>query len=295
MLNQHFYHEKIRKCVAVFGTLFNNIHVVRKNASGAAISQMKVPLSYAPKSKFLERIRETEEMADAKLAIKLPRMAFEISAMYFDPSRQLPKVNNLTRAANSNSSKTKFFTSVPYIMNFQLSILSKTNEDAVQILEQIIPFFAPSYTITMKPFSDYEDITEDIPISLVGLSFQDNYEGALEDRRTIIYTIDFELRTNFYGPISDSKIIRKAIVDFRNPDLPSDDPNNLLERITVEPADSDAGPDTTNFRTTFFVPGDNDVLDSDDAPVVTETTPIDFGTFDAPTISIDLGSFGLDD
>jgi len=91
MLNQHFYHEKIRKCVAVFGTLFNNIYVMRKNSSGATISQLKVPLSYAPKQKFLERIRETENLSDEKLAIKLPRMSFEMSALYFDPSRQLPK------------------------------------------------------------------------------------------------------------------------------------------------------------------------------------------------------------
>ena len=209
MFNQHFYHEKIRKCVAVFGTLFNNIHVVRKNASGATISQMKVPLSYAPKAKFLERIRETEEMTDTKLAIKLPRMSVEIDAIYFDPTRQLPKVNNFTRLVSDDTGvRTKFFTSVPYIINFELNILSKTNEDAVQILEQIIPFFNPAFTITMKPFNDYPDITEDIPISIIGLSFTDNFEGQLEDRRTIIYTIDFELRTNFYGPISDRKIIR---------------------------------------------------------------------------------------
>lgn len=295
MFNQHFYHEKIRKCVAIFGTLFNNIHVVRKDSAGAVISQLKVPLSYAPKQKFLDRIRETEEMSDSKLAVKLPRMSFEIDAIYFDPTRQLPKTQNFTKEANSNLFRTKFFTSAPYIMNFELNILSKTNEDAVQILEQILPFFTPQFTVTMKPFADYDDIKEDIPISLIGLSFTDNFEGQLEDRRTIIYTIDFELRTNFYGPISDSKLIRKAIVDFRNPDLPTDDPNNLIERITVEPADSDAGPDTTEFRTTFFIPGDNDVLDSDDAPVVTSTTPIDFGSFDAPTLSIDLGSFGLDD
>lgn len=259
MFNQHFYHEKIRKCVAVFGTLFNNIHVVRKNASGAAISQMKVPLSYAPKAKFLERIRETEEMTDTKLAIKLPRMSFEIDAIYFDPTRQLPKVNNFTRLVSDDTGvRTKFFTSVPYIINFELNILSKTNEDAVQILEQIIPFFNPAFTITMKPFADYPDIKEDIPISIIGLSFTDNFEGQLEDRRTIIYTIDFELRTNFYGPISDSKIIRKAIVDFTDQDT-----NELLERITVEPdpislniiGDSDF-PTTTRF----LYPGEGDSI-----------------------------------
>ena len=210
MFNQHFYHEKIRKCVAVFGTLFNNIHVVRKNASGAAISQMKVPLSYAPKAKFLERIRETEEMTDTKLAIKLPRMSFEIDAIYFDPTRQLPKVNNFTRLVSDDTGvRTKFFTSVPYIINFELNILSKTNEDAVQILEQIIPFFNPAFTITMKPFSD-------------------------------------------------SKIIRKAIVDFTDQDT-----NELLERITVEPdpislniiGDSDF-PTTTRF----LYPGEGDSI-----------------------------------
>ena len=85
MLNQHFYHEKIRKCVAVFGTLFNNIYLVRKDSSGSAISQIKVPLSYSPKQKYLDRIRETADMSDAKLAIKLPRMGFEMSSLYFDP------------------------------------------------------------------------------------------------------------------------------------------------------------------------------------------------------------------
>ena len=259
MLNQHFYHEKIRKCVAVFGTLFNNLYVLRQNSSGAVISQLKVPLSYAPKQKFLDRIRETENMSDAKLAVKLPRMSFEMSALYFDPSRQLPKVNNFTRLVSTDTGvRTKFFTAVPYIINFQLNILAKTNEDAVQILEQILPFFNPSYTITMKPFSDYDDITEDIPISLIGLSFSDDYEGQLENRRTIVYTLDFEIKTQFFGPVADSKIIRKAIVDFKDQDT-----SDLLERITVEPnpaslniiGDSDF--DTT---TTFLYPGEGDSI-----------------------------------
>ena len=160
MFQQHFYHEKIRKCVAVFGTLFNNLYVLRKDSAGAVISQMKVPLSYAPKQKFLDRIRETEDMSDAKLAIKLPRMSFEMTSLYFDPTRQLPKMNNFTRHVSTDRTKrTKFFTSVPYILNFQLNILAKTNEDAVQILEQILPFFNPAYTVTMKPFTDYQYIT----------------------------------------------------------------------------------------------------------------------------------------
>ena len=257
MFNQHFYHEKIRKCVAVFGTLFNNLYVLRKDSAGAVISQMKVPLSYAPKQKFLDRIRETEDMSDAKLAIKLPRMSFEMTSLYFDPTRQLPKMNNFTRHVSTDRTKrTKFFTSVPYILNFQLNILAKTNEDAVQILEQILPFFSPAYTVTMKPFADYEDITEDIPISLIGLSFSDDYEGQLENRRTIVYTLDFEVKTSFFGPISNSAIIRKAIVDFKDPDT-----NNLFERITVEPDPLDLniiGDSDFGCTINYIIPGEGD-------------------------------------
>jgi len=268
MLTQHFYHEKIRKCVSVFGTLFNNIYLLRKDSSGSVISQIKVPLSYSPKQKFLDRIRETENMADAKLAIKLPRMGFEMSSLYFDPTRQLPKTNNFSKSiVTDNNKKTKFFTSVPYILNFQLSILAKTNEDAVQILEQVIPYFNPSYTITMKQFADYPDIVEDIPISLIGISFSDDYEGQLENRRTIIYTLDFELKTSFFGPIADTSIIRKAIVDFRDPDVPTvgsyslTDSDNLFERIIIEPnpinvsLDSDYG-----FTETILIPGQGDSI-----------------------------------
>ena len=266
MFNQHFYHEKIRKCVAVFGTLFNNIYLLRKDSSGNVISQIKVPLSYSPKQKYLDRIRETADMSDAKLAIKLPRMGFEMSSLYFDPTRQLPKTNNFTKSiVTDNNKRTKFFTSVPYILNFQLNILAKTNEDAVQILEQILPFFNPSYTITMKQFSDYPDITEDIPISLIGISFTDDYEGSLENRRTIIYTLDFELKTSFYGPIADSSIIRKAIVDFRDQNIPTvgsyslTDSDNLIQRITIEPDPLSVNPDSDyGFTTTFIIPGEGD-------------------------------------
>ena len=253
MFNQHFYHEKIRKCVAVFGTLFNNLYVLRKDSSGAVISQMKVPLSYAPKQKFLDRIRETEDMSDAKLAVKLPRMSFEISSLYYDPVRQLPKVNSFSEQGDTGTTRKKFYTSVPYILNFQLNILSKTNEDAVQIIEQILPFFSPSYTVTMKQFSDYPDIKEDIPISLIGISYSDDYEGQLENRRTIIYTLDFEMKTAFYGPISSSGIIRKAIVDFRDPDVSSSltDSDNIFERITVTPFPLDA--DTRDSVTDYTI------------------------------------------
>jgi len=266
MFGQHFYHEKIRKCVATFGTMFNNLYVVRKDASGSVINQMKVPLAYAPKQKFLDRINQSPDLDDERfVAIKLPRMSFEISSMYYDPARQLPKLNNFTKLVTSdNTKRTKFFTSVPYIINFQLNILAKTNEDAVQIVEQILPFFNPAYTVTMKQFSDYPDITEDIPISLIGISYSDDFDGALESRRTIIYSLDFEMKTSFYGPISDSSIIRKSIVDFRDPSISyslSDSDDNFIQRMTVNLNPLDANPeDSYGYTTSFLYPGEGDSL-----------------------------------
>lgn len=272
MLNQHFYHEKIRKCVAVFGTMFNNINIIRKDASGQPISQLKVPLSFAPKEKFLDRIREHPELADdTKMAIKLPRMSFEITSIMYDPSRQLPKVNAFTRVvAEDDTIKTKFYTAAPYILNFQLSILSKTHEDAVQIVEQILPYFAPSFTVTIRPFGGHVDIKEDIPISLVSTAFSDGYEGQLEDRRTIMYDLDFEMKTNFYGPLSDSKIIRQAHVDFKQyPEeitgidsadfaLGTDD---LYERISVNVFPLDVDPDSDySTRVTILSTGRGDSI-----------------------------------
>ena len=116
-----------------------------------------------------------------------------------------------------------------------------------------MPFFNPAYTVTMKQFSDYPDITEDIPISLIGISYSDDYEGQLESRRTIIYTLDFEMKTAFYGPISSSSIIRKAIVDFRDSDVSSSltDSDNIFERITVTPFPLDA--DTRDSATDYTI------------------------------------------
>lgn len=267
MFQQHFYHEKIRKCVATFGTMFNNLYVVRKDGAGNAIDQMKVPLAYAPKQKFLDRINQSPDLEDERfIAIKLPRMSFEISSMYYDPVRQLPKVNSFSEQDDTGTVRKKFYTSVPYIINFQLNILSKTNEDAVQIVEQILPYFNPAYTVTMRQFSDYPDIKEDIPISLIGISYSDDYDGALESRRTIIYTLDFEMKTAFYGPISTSSIIRKAIVDFRDPDVTDEvDPSvtdDIMERIIVEPfpLDAESLDSVTDYTISILNPGNGDSL-----------------------------------
>lgn len=245
MFGTHFYHQRLRKSVAVFGTLFNNLYVLRKDSNNQVISQVKVPLSYGPQRKFLERIRENPDLdTDTKLAIKLPRMSFEIISIQYDQGRQLQKTNTFTQTGTSAGSRKKFYSFVPYNVGFQLSIYAKNQDDALQIVEQILPTFNPQYTLTIKPVAGYPDIKEDMPIALTGVDFADDYEGTLEQRRTIIYTLTFDMKINFYGAINDANVITRSINNIYDIRTPED---HQLGRITVTPtpagitADSDFG------------------------------------------------------
>lgn len=224
MFGPHFYHQRIRKAVAVFGSLFNDLYVVRKNGTGGIISQVKVPLSYAPRRDFIDRIEQMTngEDQERKVAIKLPRMSFEIIGMNYDATRQLPKMNKCTVAPTSyDGTATRLYTPVPYAIQFQLSIYAKSQDDALQIVEQILPYFTPQYTVTVKPVDDY-DVKEDTPIALTGITFSDDYEAPLEARRTIIYTLDFEMKLSLYKSTNDTgKIIERADIDLFNMDSAS--------------------------------------------------------------------------
>ena len=257
MFGTHFYHEKTRKCVAAFGRLFNNIYVVRKTSGGTGLSQLKVPLSYAPKAKYLDRIRENPDLdTDTKVALKLPRMSFEITSINYDTTRQLSKLNSV-QGANSNTARNKLFTGVPYILGFQLNIYAKSQDDALQIMEQILPTFNPQYTLTMLPLkADYPTFKEDIPISIAGVGFTDDFDGELAARRTIVYTIDFEMRIQYHSGISSFSIIRQSNARiFDQAGGVSGDSDTRLETIQINPdplttiglADSDFG-----FTTTIF-------------------------------------------
>tara|TARA_Y100001954_G_scaffold234915_1_gene291446 strand:+ start:1786 stop:2577 length:792 start_codon:yes stop_codon:yes gene_type:complete len=239
MFGGHFYHEKTKKAVALFGRLFNNLYVIRKNSSGAVISQVKVPLSYAPKQKFLERIRENPDLNDdTKVAIKLPRMSFEITAITYDATRQLAKIGNFTTIASdgSNNKRQKFFNPVPYNINFQLNAYAKSQDDALQIVEQILPTFNPQYALTIKPFqTEFPDFKEDIQVIINGVSFSDDFEGAMEQRRTIIYSMDFEMKLSFHGPINNTAIIRDARAKIFDIKAGLQDSDLGLETIVVTP------------------------------------------------------------
>jgi len=245
MMGSYFYNKHVRTSVAVFGSLFDDIHVLRTQTDGKVLSQVKVPLSYAPKRNFIERLEEMSqgEEAERRIAIKLPRMSFEIIGMVYDAQRQLPKLNNFTIQSTTDT-KRKMYTGTPYIITFQLNVYAKTQDDALQIVEQVIPYFAPQYTVSVKPFSDYPEYKEDIPITMTGVDFQDDYEGPIEQRRTIIYTLNFDMKMMFYGPSVEGSIIREVNANLNEitpeVDLFASNVNVTPDPIGVSP-DSDYG------------------------------------------------------
>ena len=251
MFGTHFYHKKTRIAVAIFGKLFNNIYVLRTNSNNDVISQVKVPLSYAPKAKFLERIRSQPDLDnDQAVALKLPRMSFEITSITYDNARQLAKVSNFNTVGNANTNRQKFFSPVPYNINFQLNIYAKTQDDALQIVEQILPTFNPQYALTIKPFAtEFPTFKEDIPIIIQAVGFQDDFEGEVAQRRTIIYNMDFEMKLNYYGNIGTSDIIRTAKSKIFDINAGLRDSDVQIQLITTQPnplstiglADSDFG------------------------------------------------------
>jgi len=244
---EYFYHQKIRKAVAMFGTMFNHIHVVRTDASGGTLSQVRVPLAYAPREKYLARIQADPDLREnTRVALKLPRLAFEITSISYDPNRKIPKLNRFSvqkKGQGNRDQRGSLYSPVPYIISFQLNAFTKTQDDALQIVEQIIPYFAPQYTLTIKPFAEYPNIKEDVPITIQGVNFQDDFEGSLEQRRTIIYSMDFTMNINFYGPIRESALINRATGNIETGD--SAGVSNIIQKVIVTPNPADASPDET--------------------------------------------------
>jgi hypothetical protein len=216
MFGTYFYHSHIRKTVAVFGTLFNNINVQRKDANGTSVNNVKVPLSYGPKQKFLARLFEEPDLNAPEVAIRLPRMSFEITGMQYDTSVKLNKMNTIAQPNIRGQSTIR--NPVPYIISFTLSVYAKNQDDALQVVEQIIPYFNPEYVVTIKEIPSL-NVSRDIPIVLQSVNYSDDYEGDFTSRRVLIYTLDFTMKTFFYGPITQNQgVIKDAIINTRDYD-----------------------------------------------------------------------------
>lgn len=239
MFGTHFYHATVRKSVAVFGTLFNDITVARKKGDGSLINQTKVPLAYGPKQKFLSRL-DSDTGQDASVAIKLPRMSFEITGLELDTTKKLSKRTEIIEPSTTDTTTQRNVIKqfVPYNINMQLNIMAKNQDDGLQILEQILPYFQPEYTLSIKPVDEFDSFVQDVPIILNGVSFDDQYEGDYNSRRVLIYTLDFTMKMSFYGAINSGKVIREINIDFTEN---RNSANNISEMdITIGESDTES-------------------------------------------------------
>jgi len=248
MFGSHFYHATMRKSVAVFGTLFNDIKVIRKGASGAVLNQIKVPLSYGPKQKFLARI---DQDFDSPLSIKLPRMAFEMTSLELDTNIKQQKRNKIVEDHASDVSKKKTISHyTSYNIGMSLYILAKNQDDGLQIVEQILPYFQPEYSVSITPVDNFTH-KQDVPVVLTGVSIQDDYEGDFTERRVLTYQLDFVMKMKFYGPTVDQGIIRTINLDFER-QTPAEFYQGL--NFTVGSSDSPSSFTVTTTRETTSNP-----------------------------------------
>jgi hypothetical protein len=216
MLNSSYYYNgNLKRIVAVFGTLFNDISIAKK-VNGKMTGVQRVPISYGPKQKFLARLASMQMEEYGDVAIKLPRMSFEITSLSYDSASKLNRLNSKLYPVDGDSdSKNRIYQSTPYRMGMQLNILAHHQDDACQVLEQILPFFTPDYTVAVKDLEGPGSVT-DVPFMLTGTSIQDDYEGDFgNSRRTIIYSLDFDIKFKFMGVVSGpAKIIKIVDVDY---------------------------------------------------------------------------------
>jgi len=210
MLGAYTYNKIIRKCVIGFGTLFNNIEVRKEKSDGTTYSRMKVPLAYGPRQKFLARLEQQADL-NQKVAITVPRLSFEMTGISYDAGRKLAPTT-LTLKANTKDAVKKQFTPVPYNIDFELNIISKTNDEALEITEQIVPVFQPSYQMTIKLVDEMNEY-RDIPIVLNSINYSDDYEGSFDDKKITLITMQFTVKSYIFGPVGTQGPIKKAKVD----------------------------------------------------------------------------------
>ena len=241
MLGKYYYHEILKKTVIAFGTVFNNIQIRRKSEVGDTVEVMKVPLAYGPRQKFLARIRQIPDITrDSQVQITIPRISFEMLGISYDHSRKVSPTQTVKYIDNDKVNQA--YIPVPYNVDFEVAIITKNQDDALQIVEQILPVFQPNFNLTINVIPQLGE-KKDFPITLNSIDYEDDYDGDYEKRRTLTYILRFTTKVYLYGPITDvtEAAIKKAQVDYY---AKIDTINAAREvRYTVEPDPSDAMPD----------------------------------------------------
>ena len=221
---EYFYNEILRRTIIGFGTLFNGISIKQDG------SPLRVPLAYGPTQKFLARLNQSPDLNKAT-SLSLPRMSFEFTGLTYDPSRKVTTTQKIVvqNPDSDTPDEKKVYMPVPYNMQFELAIMCKLNDDALQIVEQILPYFQPSYNLTVNLVGSIKE-KRDIPIVLENITMQDDYEGDFESRRVLMYTLRFTAKTYLFGPVTDASkdIITKSTVNY----LTGTDTSNAQRNLT---------------------------------------------------------------
>lgn len=247
MLNNNvFYHGLIRKCIVGFGTLFSDIYIDRKSGdsvTGTTLQRLQIPLAYAPKEKWIVRL-DSDPNLENHTYVTLPRMSFEITGYSYDAARKTNRMQKII-CGNGSNSLTYMYAPVPYNIDISLYVLTKTQEDAMQIIEQILPTFTPEYTLTINAVPDM-NVKQDVPVILNSITVQDDYDGDFQTRRFVTHTLTFTLKTNLYGAIQSQGSIEQVTTNIGVQEVGGD------ERVYVVEGDSTTGLVTNEDWTSNF-------------------------------------------
>ena len=251
MFGGYFYNQTMRRMTIAFGQIFNNIQIKRRDSNGNVVQSIRVPLAYAPKEKFLTRLEQQPNLSDRQFAVTLPKLSFEITGLSYDGDRKLTRIQKYKTVKSSVDGKVMNFnyTPVPYNLNFSLYSFTASAEAGLQIVEQIIPFFQPDYTVTVNAVPEL-NIKRDVPIVLNSVQYSDTYDGGYTTRRAVIYTLNFTAKTYLFGPDNTSKTIKEVKIDLYDD---TDTTNkSRTERVTTTPNPTNADADddfgfTTNI------------------------------------------------
>ena len=266
MFGTYFYNESMRRMTIAFGQIFNNIQIKRKDSNDNVVQSIRVPLAYAPKEKFLVRLDQQASLENREFAITLPRMGFEITGISYDGSRKLTRIQKYKTVKTGAEGKilNYNYTPVPYNISYGLYVFTATAESGLQIIEQILPYFQPDYTVTVNAIPEM-NIKRDVPIVLNGVQYEDSYSGDFTQRRAVIYSLTFTAKTYLFGPTSTQKVIKETQADIYT-DLPE---SKREERVIVvpDPTSADADDDfgfTTTIQTFADSKNYNPTTDSDE-------------------------------
>jgi len=252
MFGHSFYHGSLRRYVTIFGTLFNEVLISRDNNSGTTVKTFRVPIAYGPMQKFLARL-EADPDLNAPTAISLPRMSFELTNVVYDPDRRLTgRMRNTKPSTADDNILISQFTPAPYNMDFTLSIMAKYAEDGTKILEQILPFFKPEWTTSVKMIDSLDEYY-DIPTILTSVNSEEVYDGDFTTRRVVIWTLTFTMKGYFFGPVTNKKIIKFANTNFYASPRDGDFTTNAepAERVKIYPGLTANGEPTTLANNTI--------------------------------------------